>query len=104
MLDGLRPCFGFWHDSTVSIWNVQIRPGESKNLKELAALRKGSHIAELAEQARQQGWNAYLKKSGHWKFVPPTGRILFTGSTPSDNRSLKNFERDLRHQGFVAKA
>lgn len=57
-------------------------------------------VKKLVGVARKQGWTVEMGKSCHWRFVPPTGRIVFTGSTPSDQRALKNLRRDLRHQGL----
>jgi len=63
-------------------------------------MSRRNDVIKYVNMARKQGWIVTINK-GHWKFVPPMGRIVFTGSSPSDHRSVKNLERDLRHNGLI---
>lgn len=57
---------------------------------------------KLRKACRKQGWLVERTKNNHYKFTPPDPkkRIVYTGSTPSDKRHLKNLLGDLRRQGF----
>lgn len=57
---------------------------------------------DIMRLATGQGWRVEKTQSSHWKFIPPdaTKKIVVTGSTPSDHRSIKNFLADLKRQGF----
>lgn len=61
---------------------------------------RNKQVTELVEKARDQGWRVALNKAGHWRFAPPSGRLVFTGSTPSDRRAFKNLQKDLMRQGL----
>lgn len=58
-------------------------------------------LKTLINLAVGQGWSVSINKSGHYKWVAPNGKIVFSSSTPSDNRALKNLERDLKANGFI---
>lgn len=45
------------------------------------------------------GWSVTPTKNGHWKFTAPSGRVHFTGSSPSDPRAIKNVASALRQMG-----
>ena len=62
-----------------------------------------SEMRVLLKQAERQGWRVSPTRSGHIKFVPPDPSIpaLVTGSTPSDRRSLRNLQADLRRRGLT---
>lgn len=64
---------------------------------------RNSDFQTLKEAAIAQGWTVELTGKSHWCFTPPDPRVpkAFTGSTPSDKRSLLNFRRDLRQRGLV---
>lgn len=57
-------------------------------------------IRPIARRARQQGWHISGTRSGHLMWVSPEGRKLFTSSTPSDSRTIKNFRAELRRAGY----
>jgi hypothetical protein len=51
----------------------------------------------LFATARSRGWVITRTGGDHWKLQhPPTGAVIFTGSTPSCPRALRNTEADLR--------
>lgn len=51
--------------------------------------------------ARKQGWEI-ITSGKHTRFVSPvTAKTIFTSSTPSDQKALKNIIADLRGEGFV---
>lgn len=54
----------------------------------------------LAARAIAQDWTIEPTKGGHLKWTNPQGRPVFTPSTPSDWRSLKNVIRKLKHKGL----
>jgi len=56
----------------------------------------------IRRAAEAQGWIVERTKGKHWRFIPPdrTKRMVVTGGTPSDMRSIRNFLADLRRQGF----
>ena len=58
-------------------------------------------VQDLVEQAEKQGWKVVRVNSGHRKWMSPTGSIVFTSCTPSDNRALFRIKRDLRNNGFI---
>lgn len=58
-------------------------------------------IQELVKEAKHQGWTVELTKSVHYKWISPLGAFVFTASTPSDNRAIKNIKRELRAKGMV---
>ena len=58
-------------------------------------------LRSLLELATQQGWRVEQRNSNHYKLVSPTGKVVFTSSTPSDHRALENIKRDLRVNGLV---
>ena len=55
----------------------------------------------LIKQAEQQGWEVGLTKSGHWRWISPTGKSIFCSKTPSDYRMILNFKRELKGLGFI---
>lgn len=58
-------------------------------------------ITRLAKEAIRQGWDVSKTNGGHLKWVSPSGSFFYSALTPSDPRSLKNIQRDLRVNGFV---
>ena len=58
-------------------------------------------MKSLLELATEQGWKVERNKNNHFKFLSPTGNIVFVSSTPSDHRALENIKRDLRVNGLV---
>lgn len=57
-------------------------------------------LKELVREAERQGWTVEIRRSGHLKWTAPNGDMVFSPSTPSDYRGLKNLTRDLRHRGL----
>jgi biotin operon repressor len=57
-------------------------------------------LDKLIHQAKDQGWQIQIKRSGHYKWVSPSGRFVVSSSTPSDRRAVMNIVRDLRRYGF----
>ena len=54
-------------------------------------------LHKLFATAKARGWIVTRTGGDHFKLVhPPTGSVVFTGSTPSCRRGLLNFEADLR--------
>jgi len=60
-----------------------------------------AQMKKLVKTAKEQGWLIEKTENNHWMFVPPDGgRIIYTGSTPSDSRSRRNLIADLRRGGL----
>jgi biotin operon repressor len=57
-------------------------------------------LDKLIHQAKDQGWQIQIKRSGHYKWVSPSGRFVVSSSTPSDRRAVMNIVRDLKRYGF----
>lgn len=55
----------------------------------------------LISLAIGQGWTVTQTKNNHYKWTAPNGKIVFSSSTPSDSRAIKNLERDLRATGCI---
>jgi hypothetical protein len=55
----------------------------------------------LKKQAEKQGWEVGLTKSGHYRWISPTGKSVFCSKTPSDWRTILNFKSELRSLGFI---
>ena len=54
-------------------------------------------LRQLFRMARARGWVIERTRSDHWKLLhPPTGAIVFTGSTPSCPRAVRNAEAPTR--------
>ena len=53
-------------------------------------------LHRLLDEARHRGWTAELTSGSHWKLLGPDPQLLFTGSSPSDWRSLRNIRQDIR--------
>jgi hypothetical protein len=53
-------------------------------------------LHRLLAEARHRSWVTELTNSGHWRLMGPERQLLFTGSTPSDWRSLRNLRQDIR--------
>jgi hypothetical protein len=58
-------------------------------------------LRALLTLAENQGWRVTMTQKNHYKLVAPNGKVVFTSSTPSDSRAIKNIERDLRSGGLV---
>ena len=53
-------------------------------------------LSRILDDARDRGWRAELTNGGHWRLRGPNQALLFTGSTPSDHRAIKNLRSDIR--------
>ena len=55
-------------------------------------------IKKRLERWEAEGWNIKRTRGGHYKLTHSAAhKPVFVASTPSDARSLKNIEEDLRH-------
>ncbi|GAA1981380.1 hypothetical protein GCM10009799_03090 [Nocardiopsis rhodophaea] len=62
--------------------------------------RLPEQLRGLARAARAAGWRIERRRSGHLAWIPPRGPRLFTSSTPSDRRSVRNDVAMLRRAGL----
>jgi hypothetical protein len=52
-------------------------------------------LHQLLAQARNRGWTIDHTRNGHWRLRGQNGDLLFTGSSPSDWRSIRNLRSDI---------
>jgi hypothetical protein len=58
-------------------------------------------LAILMKIALKAGWRVELTKGGHYKWIAPNSLdLIYSSSTPSDNRALANLKQDLRRSGL----
>jgi hypothetical protein len=57
-------------------------------------------MRRLFRALRKQGWVWDIAGSGHWRFMSPTGALVFASKTPRSARSFKDCVADLKRQGF----
>lgn len=55
----------------------------------------------LMQKATSQGWQITRTGGGHLKWVSPEGKMVFSGFSHSDSRSIKNLKNQLRVAGFI---
>lgn len=64
----------------------------------MSLIKEVKYLVSLAEN---QGWRVSMTHKNHYKLIAPNGKVVFVSSTPSDNRAIKNIERDLRVNGLI---
>lgn len=62
--------------------------------------KRVSSLQELIDRLQDEGWKVTYTGGGHLKMRSPTGAVVFTGSSPSDRRSIRNTVRDLKRAGW----
>ena len=62
----------------------------------------GKDLRKLLRTLRALGWKTERRKGGHYCLTAPDGVQVFTGSTASDWRALKNLRARLRRMGVDA--
>lgn len=55
---------------------------------------------DLIAEATRQGWQIELTGSNHLRWRSPEGKPVFSASTPSDHRAIKNIRSMLRRNGL----
>lgn len=61
-----------------------------------------SDLNKMVREFRRLGWSV-VKEKGHYKWTPPGGGpTIYSGSTPGDQRSLKNTLSQLRRAARTA--
>lgn len=50
--------------------------------------------------AHKQGWRVRRTGSGHYCWITPAGKSIFTPSTPGRGRSMNNTRAQLRRAGL----
>jgi hypothetical protein len=53
-------------------------------------------LKRLIETAAARGWTATTTRNGHIRLAHANGAVIYTGSTPSDHRAVRNAAADLR--------
>jgi predicted RNA binding protein YcfA (HicA-like mRNA interferase family) len=53
-------------------------------------------LRRLIRDARRRGWHATLTNGGHIRLTHPNGGLVHTSYTPSDHRSIRNLDAQLR--------
>ena len=57
---------------------------------------RSKDLRALLSDARDRGWRTELTNGGHWRLTGPNNALLFTGSTPSDWRGLRNIRSEIK--------
>lgn len=52
-------------------------------------------LSKLFRVARSRGWTCQRTRHGHIMMRHPNGAVVFTGSTPSDARAIRNAKADI---------
>lgn len=52
-------------------------------------------LAKLVETARNRGWSVTRSPGGHLRLTHPNGALVYTASTPSDGRAIRNIGADI---------
>lgn len=55
---------------------------------------------DMIKAAERAGWTVERRHGGHLKWKSPTGAVVFSASTPSDHRAIKNHMSLLRKAGL----
>lgn len=63
-------------------------------------MRVPREYRDLMEKAKSQGWTLSLSGGMHLIWRSPTGVKVFSSSSPSDHRAVKNVKRDLKRYGM----
>jgi hypothetical protein len=53
-------------------------------------------LQKLITYAQARGWTVTKTASGHIRLRHPSGALIYTGSTPSDHRAVRNAAADVR--------
>jgi hypothetical protein len=53
-------------------------------------------LQKLITYAQGRGWTATTTRNGHIRLRHPNGALIYTGSTPSDHRAVRNAAADIR--------
>jgi len=67
-------------------------------------VRIPKELQRIYKIAVKQGWTVEIRHSGHMKWESPAGAPVFTASTPSDPRGIKNHIARLKNAGLVIDA
>lgn len=76
-------------------------PGEMEHMNTAELRRLKRDIRPLAITAFEQGWTVVKTNGGHLKWTSPTGMAIFSASTPSDARAVRNIRSLLRRNGLI---
>jgi predicted RNA binding protein YcfA (HicA-like mRNA interferase family) len=57
-------------------------------------------IRDIIKAAQRQGWTVTMTGGNHYRFKSPAGPVVFTASTPSDWRAIRNIVARLRRAGL----
>ena len=69
----------------------------------MATLRIPESYRKLARAARRAGWTITPTRGGHLAWRPPSGRVIYTPSTPSDRYGARNHTAELRRAGLAVR-
>lgn len=57
-------------------------------------------VRQLLRKAKKQGWDVSKRKSNHLLLESPDGATVMVPCSPSDWRSMKNCEAELKRAGM----
>lgn len=64
-------------------------------------MRNDGLFRDLLATLIEQGWTIERSKNRHYKFISPTGKIVFSSGSPSDWRVYYNLRGQLRRAGAI---
>jgi len=67
----------------------------------MSRVSTNKEIAELEDLARDQKWEPFRLKNGHYEWVSPSGARVTIASSPSDWRAIENIKADLKAEGLI---
>ena len=89
------------HDATRSQLNTELR--RSYTISEGSPLGPSDMqeaYRDLARHAINHGWTISRTSGSHFRWRSPVGKVVFTGSSDSDWRSVRNTRADLENAGM----
>lgn len=63
-------------------------------------MRIPKELQGLYRAAREQGWTVETSGGNHIRWLPPSGRPIYSANTTRDNREEKNVRAKLRRAGL----
>lgn len=55
---------------------------------------------DMIKAAEKAGWTVERTRGGHLRWKSPKGPVVFSASTPSDHRAVKNHVSEMRKAGL----
>lgn len=69
----------------------------------MTTLKLPEPYRKLARAARSAGWSISYTDGGHLAWKPPSGRVIYTPSSPSGSRGIRDDIARLRRAGLAVR-